>query len=112
MANQEPTEDNVKQMFMNVDIGGSIHQGSETTEIARANKDDINRQQDLVKTRSDSKLAEMSPTTESPQQMPTAEEISAEDEYEPGFITRYWRKYRPFGHAIIWLLLTASVCDC
>jgi hypothetical protein len=109
MANQEPAADNVKQLF---DIGSNIHQGLETTEIARANKGDINRQQGPVKPPSDSKLAGLSSTTESPPQMPAAEEISAENEYEPAFITRYWRKYRPFGHGIIWLLLTASVCDC
>lgn len=108
MANQESAADNVQQLF---DIGGSIHQGPDT-EIAQASKGDINRQQGLVKPPFDSKLAGLSSTTESPQQMPAAEEISAENEYEPGFITRYWRKYRPFGHGIIWLLLTASVCDC
>jgi len=34
--------------------------------------------------------------------------IASQDEQDQaGILTRYWKKYRPFGHAIIWLLVTA-----
>ena len=36
-------------------------------------------------------------------------EIKSEDEDKetPGILSRYWHKYRPIWHAILWLLVTA-----
>ena len=111
MASPETSaEDNATHLSPDeVKIGGSVHRGSEPTfpsDIARVYKNDIDGEQGVVKRRSDPKLIKTSSTTE----MGDAEGIRDEDEYEVGFIARYWCKYRPFGHAIIWLLLTASVC--
>jgi hypothetical protein len=41
----------------------------------------------------------------------STEELKNEDEGddEPGLVKRYWLRYRPLGHAIIWLLVTAYI---
>jgi hypothetical protein len=87
------------------------HRGSEarvSQEIGPAYKNEMDPERDVEKGQpSDSKMAETS-SMDSPQKVGATEEIGVdEDEYEPGFVTRYWRRYRVFGHAIIWLLLTA-----
>ena len=39
----------------------------------------------------------------------STEEMKNEEELddEPGIVKRYWRRYRPIGHATIWTLVTA-----
>lgn len=34
-------------------------------------------------------------------------ETVEDEDYPPSAFTRYWRTYRPWGHAAIWLLVTA-----
>ena len=89
--------------------------GSETIhrDIApryKFDSEDIEKNGDHIP--SEAKVAETS-SVESPRKIGTAQDNHAEDDeyYEPGVITRYWRKYRPFGHAILWLLVTAY-CYC
>ena len=87
-----------------------VHRGSETTfsspEIAPAYKNDPDLERGIEKLQGGNKLAEIS-STESPQKVSGAEDVQEHEEYPPGVVTRIWRRYRPFGHAIIWLLLTA-----
>jgi hypothetical protein len=62
---------------------------------------------DIEKGEGPSKLEETS-STESPPQHGAINEYNEDDGvYESGIASRFWRKYRPFGHAIIWLLATA-----
>ena len=107
-------EDNATHLSADqIKIEGSVHRGSEPTfhsEIAHICRNDIDGEQGVVKRRSDPKLINTYSTTEDPPPVGNPERIRDEDEYEVGVTARYWRKYRPFGHAIIWLLLTASVC--
>lgn len=58
----------------------------------------------------ETKLADSS-SMESPSKIGAIDENGEDEEYAPGWMTRTWRKYRPFGHAIIWLLATAYSPD-
>ena len=44
-----------------------------------------------------------------PHKLASSEELKNQEELddEPGLIKRYWRRYRPIGHATIWTLITA-----
>jgi hypothetical protein len=58
---------------------------------------------------SDFKVAETS-SISSPQQNAIGQEIrDEEEEHSSGFVTRYWRRYRIFGDALLWSLLTAYI---
>ena len=87
------------------------HQGSETTfpppEITPAykNDDDLERGIEIIP-EDETKLADNA-SAESLRKIGGAQETDDDEGYPPGIVTRTWRRYRPFGHAIIWLLLTA-----
>jgi hypothetical protein len=86
--------------------------GSEATispEVAPKYKHDPETAGDIEKGEGGSKLEETSSTESRPKHGDTNEYNEDDDVYEPGIVSRYWRKYRPFGHAIIWLLVTAYV---
>lgn len=75
--------------------------------VAPKCKQDFEKTGDIEKGEGGSKLEETS-STESPPQHGAINEYNEDDGvYEPGITSRFWRKYRPFGHAIIWLLATA-----
>jgi len=96
------------------------HRGSDATfspEIAPAYKNDnayshdIDLERGNEKIPGDTKLVDSS-STESPRKVGATDEIGGdEEEYPPGWVTRTWWKYRPFGHGIIWLLVTAYSPD-
>jgi hypothetical protein len=75
-------------------------------EVAPRYKHDPETAGDIEKGEARSKLEETLSTESRPKHGDTTE-YQEDDEYEPGIVSRYWRKYRPFGHAIIWLLVTA-----
>lgn len=89
-----------------------VHRESETTfsspEIVPAYKPDVDLEPGIEKRPDNNKLADNA-STESPQKVGGPQEIEDDEDYPPGFVTRTWRRYRPFGHAIIWLLLTAYI---
>ena len=58
----------------------------------------------------ETKLVDSS-SIESARKIEATDEIGGEDEYPPSWMTRTWRKYRTFGHVIIWLLVTAYAPD-
>jgi hypothetical protein len=94
----------------NLNVAGDKHHSSEggfSPEITPTYERDIDLEHGIEKRRAEFPLAEKS-SIDSPPKIEPGEEIEQEDEEDqPGIVTRYWRKYRPFGHAIIWLLFTA-----
>jgi hypothetical protein len=77
-----------------------------TRDIALNSKNDREeRERDIEKGNPTTKLAERSSEDLTNKVLSTENEEELED--EPGVIKRYWRGYRPLGHAIIWLLVTA-----
>jgi hypothetical protein len=74
--------------------------------VAPKCKQDFEKTRDIEKGEGGLKLEETS-STESPPQHGAINEYNEDGVYEPGLASRFWRKYRPFGHAIIWLLATA-----
>lgn len=83
---------------------------SETTvshDIAPKYKNDPEIEEDMEK----GKVAKLgdSSSEELPRKIASEEDLRNEEELddEPGLIKTYWRRYRPLGHAIIWLLVTA-----
>lgn len=85
-------------------------EGAFSPEIEPIYENDIDLERGMEKRRADIPFAERS-SIESRLKIDPGEEIQQEDEEDqPGVATRYWIKYRPFGHAIIWLLLTAYFC--
>jgi hypothetical protein len=92
-------------------VADNTHRASEITMTSTSDTAPRykNESEDLEKDvdRKERKLADTS-SFDSPQKSGRAEELDVdEDELEPSAFTRYWRKYRPFGHGIIWLLVTA-----
>ena len=79
-----------------------------THDVALKSKNDREeRERDIEKGNPMTKLAERS-SEDLTKKVPSTEEENEEElEDEPGLIKRYWRGYRPLGHAIIWLLVTA-----
>jgi hypothetical protein len=53
------------------------------------------------------KLRDVQSTASPTKGIPSEEVPSVEYEIEPSRLTLLWRRYRPFGHALIWLLVTA-----
>ena len=98
--------DGVTAEQLATDKGNAIHRGSEDLvgpEIVPKYQHDND-----LETAIETKIPEKRRLSEEfPQKIDATEEIPSDEEYQPGFITGYWRKYRPFGHAIIWLLVTA-----
>jgi concentrative nucleoside transporter, CNT family len=88
-----------------------VHRGSGTIvpEIGPAYKSETDLEQGIEKLPEDNKFEEIS-SAES-QKVGGAGDIQEHEEYRPGVVTRIWRRYRPFGHAIIWLLLTAYILN-
>ena len=87
------------------------HRESETTfsppEITPAYKNDIVLERGIDKIPEDeTKLADNA-STESLRKIGGAQETDDDEGYPPGIVTRAWQRYRLFGHAIIWILLTA-----
>jgi len=77
-----------------------------THDIALNSKNDReDRERDIEKGNPTTKLAERSSEDLTNKVPSTENEEELED--EPGVIKHYWRGYRPLGHAIIWLLVTA-----
>ena len=83
---------------------------SETTvshDIAPKYRSDPDIEEDMEK----GKVAKLrgSSSEELPRKIAAEEDLRNEEEVddEPGLIKTYWRRYRPLGHAIIWLLVTA-----
>jgi hypothetical protein len=76
-------------------------------DIAPKYKSDLDIEEDMEK----GKVAKLgdSSSEELPRKIATEEDLRNEEEVddEPGLIKTYWRRYRPLGHAIIWLLVTA-----
>jgi CNT family concentrative nucleoside transporter len=98
----------------NSDEKGERHSGgprpSEATvshDIAPRYKSDPDIEEDIEK----GNVAKSgdSSSEELPRKVVPNEDLRNEEEVddEPGVIKTYWRRYRPFGHAIIWLLVTA-----
>lgn len=91
---------------------GTAPRGSETTisqEVAPPYKNnsptDIERGNEALY-----KLNRTSSTDSPPKRLPAEELASSSDEdLPPSRLTLLWRRYRPFGHAIIWLLVTAYI---
>lgn len=78
-----------------------------TRDIALNSKTDREaRERDIEKGNPTTKLAERS-SEDLTNKVPSTEENEEDLVDEPGVIKRYWRGYRPLGHAIIWLLVTA-----
>jgi concentrative nucleoside transporter, CNT family len=92
-----------------IHAANDVHRGSETTfpspEITPAYKNNPDLEQGIEKLQGANRLAEVS-STES-QKVGGAKDVQEHEEYSPGAVTRIWCRYRPFGHAIIWLLFTA-----
>lgn len=110
-AHESPANEQVDRLSTaKVHTGDDVHRGSETTffspEIAPVYKNDIDLERGIEKRPDDTKLGDTA-STESPQKVAAPQEIEDDEDYPPGIVTRTWRRYRPFGHAIIWLLLTA-----
>ena len=99
-------------------IRDETHRASDaifSPEIAPAYKNDkaYNHEIDLERGErlpGETKLADSS-SVESPGKIGATDKIGEDEEYPPSWLTRTWRKYRPFGHAIIWLLVTAYFPD-
>ena len=101
-------------------VRDELYRGSGATfspEIAPAYKNDnaysheIDLERGNEKLPRETKLVDSS-STETPRKAGATDEIGDdEEEYPPSWVTRTWRKYRPFGHAIIWLLVTAYSSD-
>jgi hypothetical protein len=92
-------------------VGDDVHRGSEATfsspEIAPTYKNDHDLERGIEERPDDTKLGD-TVSTESHRKTVAAQELGDDDDdYLPGIVTRTWRRYRPFGHAIIWLLFTA-----
>jgi hypothetical protein len=87
------------------------HRGSEiaiTQGVAPRYINKNNSTEDIEKgvdSGADGKLPEKS-SLDSPQRIGSTETVE-DDDYPPSVFTRYWRTYRPWGHAAIWLLVTA-----
>jgi hypothetical protein len=100
-------------------IRDETHRASDATfspEIAPAYKNDKAYNHEIDLERGDERLpGEIkqvdSSSMESPGKIGATDEIGEDEEYPPSWLTRTWRKYRPFGHAIIWLLVTAYFPD-
>jgi len=118
-SNQEsPADDRVNRLSTEkLHASNDARQGSggsfSLPEIAPAYKNDVDLEQGkgIEIQPGDNKLAEIS-STESPQNVGTGEELKGDEEYPPGVATRIWHRYRSFGRAIIWILLTAYILHC
>lgn len=82
-------------------------EGAVSAPVAPKYKQDPETTGDLEKGDNGSKLEETSSTESHPRHGAINEYHEDDDVYESGIASRYWRKYRPFGHAFIWLLVTA-----
>jgi len=94
-------------------IRDETHRVSDATflpEIAPAYNHEIDLECGNEKLPGETKMADSS-SMESPSKIGAAHEIGEDEEYPPSWVTRTWRKYRPFGHGIIWLLVTAYSPD-
>src|SRR5215471_13330944 len=108
-SHESPTDDRLstENFYRNNDI----RRGSETIfslpDITPSYQNDPDLERGIEKLRRDNALEEI-PSTESHKGGGT-EDVKDQEEYRPGAVTRVWGRYRPFGHAIIWLLLTAYI---
>lgn len=109
---ESPDNERVDRLSTEKGMGDDVHRGSEATfsspEIAATYKNDHDLERGIEERPDDTKLGDTA-STESPHKTVAAQETEHED-YPPGIVTRTWGRYRPFGHAIIWLLFTAYTC--
>lgn len=77
-------------------------------DIAPKYKADPDIEEDIEKGKV-AKSGDTSSEEQLPRKIVSNEDLRNEEELddEPGAIKTYWRRYRPLGHAIIWLLVTA-----
>jgi len=88
------------------------YQGQDNTEEAIEKLDENTKtepdtavsKQDDLKPGAETEVKEIVLSGSSPPGTTPTEE---EEEDTPGCCTRYWLKWRPFWHALIWLLITA-----
>lgn len=104
MANGENGNTSTKGEFGENGIRSDSENPTDSN-IIPSYKTDLDREIGVDQNQSDGKLAEIA-WTDPPNNIGGADEIP-DDEEEPGFVTRTWRRYRPIGHTIVWIIVTA-----
>jgi hypothetical protein len=107
---ESPDNERIDRLSTEKGMDDDVHRGSKATfsspEIVPTYKSDHDLERGIEERPDDTKLGDAA-STESHQKTAAAQELGDDDDYPPGMVTRTWRRYRPFGHAIIWLLFTA-----
>jgi hypothetical protein len=76
-------------------------------EVPQAYKSDNGLERGDEKLPSDPKATNVPSLTLNPNTVSRQFIASQDEQYQVGILAQYWQKYRSFGHAIIWLLVTA-----
>ena len=75
-------------------------------QVPQAHKSDNDLERGDEKLPSDPEATNAPSLTSNPRTVSGQFIESQDEQYQVGILTQYWQKYRPFGHAIIWLLVT------
>jgi hypothetical protein len=88
---------------------GTEHKGPQltlSTEVGPQFKNGSSESEGGKRIETEYKLNEVS-STDSPPRIPEGESSSEDHELASSLLVLFWRRYRPIGHTLIWMLLTA-----